>query len=324
MRSSYRSQWVARVAILGVGLSLFGCMSKEDRIKDVMTHEIERCKAAEGDFHQVRAHDGTTYQVLAQLCHEDMTDVVMTSEFSGNLQTGPLVWTGGEDRDSRAMVVTRVSWTEFDRAMRYRAQRDPGVDELRAAETNFAQAQEAYDRSAWLRLERLQNLIDLQAAQRREVENPASIGPVALAYLEETLQWAQSQGDRKTEARAKLAAMRYLTDYRETQQRGINNLGAGDRRIEAAIEHAQADGNREEAAKYREELEERRARRPMAQAEMEERMALAEREMCEVRRGLTVTGIEDDGLRTQITSALRHDCTEALARDSNEAAEVEE
>ncbi len=300
--------------VLGlVVMTAAGCMSREDRIKEVIEYELEACKQAEGDFYTVETHDGGTHRILAELCHLEPTDVVMNNEWTGTLRTGPLEWTGGEDQASRAMVLTRVAWGDFDRAMRYRNQSNAGTEELRAAEVSLAAAQDTYGDSAWLRVERLRNLLELRALDR-EADNPASIGAEAKGYFEELIQWAQENNRPVAGAQARLVVSDHLLTYRDRQQRGMENLGSGDRRLLAAIEHAEEAGNAEEAAEYRKELEERQARRPEAQAEMEDRIAFAEQELCELRSGLSVSGITDDDLRGQITAALRRvDCDEARA-----------
>jgi hypothetical protein len=305
-------------------VTLAGCMSREDRIAAVIAYEIEACKLAEGDFYEVTTHDGKKHLILTELCHLEPSEVVMNNEWTGTLTTGPLEWTGGEDQASRAMVVTRVAWGDFDRAMRYRSQNNPGVEELRAAEVNFAAAQDTYGDSAWLRVERLKNLLDLRGLDR-DADDPSSIGAEARGYFDELIAWADSASQPAAAAEARLAIVDYLSDFAERQRRGIETLGSGDRRLQAAIDHAVEAGDDDEAAEYRQELEERQARRPEAQAEMEGRIASAERELCELRHGLTVTGISEEGLRSRITSALgRVDCDAIRAAAATDDSDGEE
>lgn len=312
-----RAGLMGLVAMIGAG-----CMSREDRIKEVIVYEIERCKEATGDLYTVKSHDGTEHQVLSELCHLEPSDVEMRTEFSGSLTTGPLEWIGGDDPETRAMVLTGVGWTEFDRAMRYRNQSTMRDDDYKSAEANLAAAQEVYPESAWVRLERLKNLLEWRAAQGREVEDPASIGEDARAHFDELVSWASEAGEPEAGARARLMVVGYLNDYRDRQQRGIANLGSGDRRVEAAIAAAEEEGDREAAAAYKQELEERIERRPQAQKEMEERIFSAEVELCELRSGLSVTGIEDEGLRVQINGALRGvDCEKVMAVQAQAQAE---
>lgn len=316
--------WVVQAGLAGlIATMTTGCMSQEARIKEVIVYEIEKCKAeAKGDLYTVKSHDGKEHQILAELCHLEPSDVVMASEFSGVLTTGPLEWRGGDDPETRAMVLTGVSWTEFDRAMRYRNQSTMRDDDYKAAETNFAAAQEIYPESAWLRLERLKNLLEWRTAQGAEVEDPASIGAEARGHLDELVAWAKASGKVEAEAQGRLIAVKYLNDYRDRQQRGIANLGSGDRRIEAAIAAAEEEGDKESAKAYKQELEERVERRPQVQKEMEERIFLAEVEICELREGLSATGVENDSLKAQISSALRSvDCDKVQAAQVQAQAE---
>ena len=313
---------------LGAGLILLtamGCMSKEERIKEVIVYEIEKCKAADGEFYEVETHDENKHRVLTELCHLEPSDVVMNNEFTGTLSTGPLQWTGGEDQETRAMVLTRVAWEDFDRALRYRGQNNLSVSDYRAAENNFELAQNAFPQSTWLRIERLQNLLDMRAEVRSEDENPATIGEEARDYFDSVIEWATEEENRQAEVRARLAVLDHLGTYRDRQRRSLGNLGSRDSRMESVIKAAEEEGDSETAETYRAELEERRERRPAQIEEIEGRIQATELEMCELRSGLSVSGIEDNSLRSRITSALgAPDCDLVAAAAAKEESEEDD
>ena len=296
-----------------VALLVVGCSSMEDRIENVVEHEIEECKQTDDVFHTVRTQQGQTYEILAELCHLEPSDVEMHNEWRGTIKTGPLTWTAGEDEDERTVFLTRVAWDELDRATSSAGSDD--VETLEEAEEHFANAQDQYGDSAWLRQQRLENLLDLQG-EKRDSDAEKLLGSAVEDYAGEFVAWAQENDKPEAEAEARLAILDHLQGYMGAQESSIDGLGAQDDRLESALEHAEDEGDTEEAESYREELEERRERRPELREQLKERIANAEREGCGYTDGLNVDGVEDNELRNRITGRLSDfDCDVDVADD---------
>lgn len=295
-----------------------GCSSNQNRVQRVITLEIEKCKESTETFYEVEIRSGANYEILTELCHLEPSEVSMSSEWTGTLTTGPLEWTARENEDTRAMELIRVSWDDFDRALRHRAT-DPTETSLVSAERSFAAAQEDYGDSSWLRMERLRNLLDLRATTRSTGEdNPADIGDEARAYFEEVAQWAEDQGLGDVKVEAHLAVIEHLTDFQQRYARSIQTLDRRDEQMETAIRGAEHQEDRERVVMLTEELAERRANRPEEVARLQSRIDEAERVKCELRQGLSVDDVEDSGLRDQLTTLLEVECESALAQGEDD------
>ena len=306
-------QWLQKVAtgcVLAaiIGSSL-GCSSLEDRIENVVHHELEECKATDDLFHTVRTRTGGSFEILAELCHLEPSEVEMTNEWRGTIRTGPLIWMAEEDQEERAVMLRRVAWDTLDRALSHAGRENPSTEDFEEAERLFAQAQEQYGDSAWVRLERLDNLLRWRGDEMSTDDEESLVGEAAESYLEELIQWAQAAEDAETIAAARLAVVDHVEGYVSAQQRSIDTLGARDDRIAAAADHAEEEGDMEAAQEYRRELEERQEARPEVRAQLEERIELARREACGYVDAMHVDGVTDDALRQRTSSTMRNfDC----------------
>lgn len=299
-------KWTVR----GCGLALVlvmatGCSSTEDRIENVVTHELEQCQETEDVFHTVRTRTGSSFEILSELCHLEPSEVEMTNEWRGTMRTGPLVWMAEDDEEERAVMLRRVAWDELDRAKSYSGRQNPDVEDLETAEQHFATAEEQYGDSSYVRMLRLENLLNLQAEKISSDDVESLVGDAAESYFEEIVAWAGERDDAETIALARLAIVSHVEDYISRQERSIDTLGARDDRLKAAAEHAEDDGDREAAEEYRQELQERQDERPQVRERLQGRIERAEREACGYTDALNVDNIGDDDLRTRITSTLR-------------------
>ncbi|MFU8805257.1 MAG: hypothetical protein ACNA8W_15700, partial [Bradymonadaceae bacterium] len=249
--------------LLGLACILFipGCMSKEERAKNVIERGLEKCRDAEGDFFDVTLFDGSRQTVLREACLEPASDAELLTEWSAMVKTGPLEWVAGIDKGTSAWVLTNVQWEDLDRARRVRADRDAPADDFARAEGYFESAQEALPKNTWIRLERLRNLLDLRGKSRANDDpDPATIGPRAQAYFEELLAFAAETDQADVGAQARLMVIDHLQKYRRRQQAGLDSIGSRDEWLEKSIEEAKKEGKPEEAAEIQKDLDERRER----------------------------------------------------------------
>lgn len=306
-----RMDWMmSATALVGVMALLAGCSSMEDRIENVVEHELDECKQADERFHEVTTHGGESYEVLAELCHLEPSDVEMHTDWRGSIKTGPLMWTAEEDQDDSTVYLNRVAWDELDRARSAAGSDDPEV--LEEAEEHFAEAQSQYGDSGWLRLQRLDNLLDLRAERRSDEVGGSLVGDDVDELLAELIDWADSEDEPETAVRARLQVLNHLDDYIGGQESSIDAFGAQDNRLEAAIEHADEAGDTEEMEQYEEELQERRERRPEARAELEERIRDARTEGCDHIDELEVGDVDDDQLADRVEATVDDFDCEAL------------
>lgn len=300
---------VALVAVVA------GCSSMEDRIENVVSHELEQCQNSEDDFYTVNALDGD-YDILTDACESELGEVEMDTDYRGTVESGPLVWTAREE--GQAVTVTRVGWYALDRALELADRSDPEIEQLEEAAELFARAQDELEDSVWVRQRRLKNLVELQAATMDAGDEDVA-GEAVREYLDEFTGWAESNDEPEAAARARLTVISHLTDHIETQQESIERFGAGDERLRAAAQHAEDDGDMEEAREIRADLEQRIEERPERKAILEDRIEHAQRQKCVLTEDLHVEGVEDSAMRTQISSLVGdRDCDFDDADDADD------
>ncbi len=308
MRAWNWNRGMATTGILSLAL-VMGCSSMEDRIENVIQHELEQCKLSSETFYEASVAGGGDNEILAELCHLEPSEVEMDTDWRGRIRTGPAVWTAEENQDTATVQLTRVAWDRLDRAMS-RASSDD-VERLEEAEEHFQQAQEQYGDSAFVRQQRLENLLNIRAEKMSHDDDESLVGEAAEAYLAEVVSWAEDRDDREAVAQARMAVVSHIRDYLRSQERAVDRMESTDRddRLRAAAEAAEDDGDTEAAEEYMDELERREEERPERIEQLEARIERATREICEYTEILNVDGIDDDTLRSQVTSAMGdYDC----------------
>ena len=302
-------RWWLKGLVVATAVSTVACTSMEDRIENVVHHHLEQCKQSDDLFFTVTTRGSGSYEVLAELCHLEPSEVEMNNEWRGTIRTGPLVWLAEEDQDERAVLLRRVAWDQLDRAVSHAGRENPEEEDYEAAERHFSNAEEQYGESSWVKTQRLKNLLAWRGATYSEDDGESIVGDDAEAYLASLIDWANEQGDTELVMEARLAVIDQVNTYVERQQRALRGLGSRDEWYEAVARNARNDGDEEAAREYEETLEQRRAERPEAQERLEARILTARREACGYVDQLNVDGVSRDGLRAQISNIRRnYDC----------------
>ena len=300
-----------------------GCSSMEDRIENVVQHELERCQASDELFYEASVQGGGDNEELAELCHLEPSEVEMETDWRGRIRTGPAVWTAEENQNTSTVELRRVAWDRLDRAMSRASSDDP--ERLEEAEEHFAQAQEQYGDSVFVRQQRLENLLNLRSERMSHDDDESLVGDAAEASLAEVVEWAEGRDDRDAAAEARLAVVSHVANYISNQQRALERMDSTDRddRLKASAELAEEDGDDEAAQEYWDELERREEERPERLEQIEGRIERATREVCEYTEILNVDGINDDTRRSRVTSAMgEYDCD--FSEDDEEEDEGDE
>ncbi len=320
MNKEFVKKWSRRGgSLVLVAMVAAGCSSMEDRITNVVSHELEQCRNSDEDFYTVEGLDGE-YEILTEACEAELGEVEMQTDYRGIVNSGPLLWTAREE--GQAVAVKRVGWYALDRALEEADRSEPTVEQLERAEEFFARAQDEFEQGLWVRQRRLENLVQLQA-ETMSADTEDVVGEKVREYLEEFLGWLDEGDDFEAEARARLTVVSHLEGHINRQERSIEGLGSGDARLRAAAQHAEDDGDMEEARAIRADLEERIEERPKRKATIQGRIVNARRQKCELTDGLHVGDIDDGVLRQRITTLMSdRDCDfdeeEEIAEDGDE------
>ncbi len=313
-------RWTAGLCGAGILVaSAMGCTSMEDRIENVVEHEVQQCRLADGDFYTVETQTGSEYEVLAELCELEMSEVEMSNDWTGTISTGPVRWTASEDQDKRTVFITGAAWHSLNDALS--AAESDDAETLREADESFEEAIDEYGDSAWVRHQRLENLLELRAAERASTDDEV-LGDEVRDYFEEFVQWADEQDDAAVEARARVAVAGHLHDYIDRQEASVEQLGSGDRRRERQIEHAEDDGDTERVEMLREEFEQELEERPERRRSLQQRIQTAHQDGCEFSDELSTDGIESRELSDRISSTTgSFDCDYEVDDDLSDTGE---
>ncbi|MBA2663298.1 MAG: hypothetical protein H0U74_13505 [Bradymonadaceae bacterium] len=302
-----QSQPVISLLLAGVVavVAASGCKSDEDKIKEVIARGVEDCRKGTETFVEVAVFDRTKRKLLREACAEPIGEVTMRTEWAGVLKTGPIEWQAGADKETGAWVLTGATWNDMERALRFRSDTDAPRDVYERAEEALAGAQAGFEKSQWVRLERLKNLLDLRGKSRGAGDpDPASIGDAARKQLEETVAWAAENEQADVGAEARLLTIEHLRRYRSRQEMALEAIGSQDEWLIKSIESELKEGNKAEAEKIRAELKERQANAGKEREIVSTRIEAAKTNICSEMSKLTATGVTDNELRARVVDAL--------------------
>lgn len=306
---------------LAIALFLVGCTSNEEKMQRIVDAELERCLEAEGPFYDVRLQDGTD-EILVDACSGEVVEARQTDEFHGVARVGPYDWLFGNDPDTGVWVLTSVSWEPMEDARKALAGQEPTPEARERAEKALGEAQEVFPDNGWIRMTRVENALALrEETRKKDKETPAELAEAAEVY-ETNLAWAR-ENDKELAARMQLALIDHFEGYQRRVTSAVEGLGSQDDWFEAAIRDQLKEGNKEEAAKYQDDLDKMREKRPEDRARLYERLGKIFESVCGAVSGLTTDGVEDSDLTEMIeTKKSSIDCSpEARPQNPDEEAD---
>lgn len=312
--AEHRRRFVALLVGSGLLLAatgLSGCMSKREKAKKLLERRVEECRKAKGTWYKASILKGDEQtRILRQTCDEEMGTVQLTDEFTAKVEVGPYTWKAGIDEEMGAWVLQGVSWLALDRGLQRLDKSEPTAKELERGVEELAKAQEAYPKSAWIRLERLDGLVRLREKRREKTkESAVGLGERAKKQLTSTVEWAGDNDDPATAAKARLKAVQYVQDYIRSIEEAKSALGSQDDYYKKSIEEAEDAGNPEQAEKYRTELEEMKEKRPEKRELYDKLLGLADKRLCSHLSKLDAGDVEDDSVASRAKAAEeRVDC----------------
>ena len=179
----------------------------------------------------------------------------MDEEYSATTTLGPYTWEAGIDERTDVWTMKGISWETFDQARQRLETEDPGENRLQHTVNLLAKAQKEFPGSGWIRLRRLEKMVELNDKKTGGEKKPVDIGDEAIEYLEETIAWADKNDQPDIRAEAQVYVANYTKDYIDLMGKAKQNLGNQDDYFKKSIEVAEKAGDEEEADKYRKELD---------------------------------------------------------------------
>ncbi len=308
----------ALAGLLAAGALLAsGCQQPKKKAKKLFTQTLEDCRTTDSTFYEAELMTGDeTTDVLTETCQEEMSEITLDDgNHSAEMTVGPYTWQAGVNEATGIWVLKNITWEPLSLARTRLDAEDPSDNDLSRAIDLLGDAQNEYGKSGWVRVKRLEAMLDLRASTRSDDSESKGykLGDQAGDYYEETLAWAESNSSPKTAARARLAVTDYIRDYIDQTRRAKQSLGSQDEHLEKTIEQAEDDGDDEEAEKYRKELESLKEERPDKRERYDELMQQARKELCGYLDELSADGIDGEELTDRIDAANEGiDCQELL------------
>lgn len=285
--------------------ALVGCQNDEKNARAALEEAVEACRQAEvdGPYYALDVIGEEPENVLAITCKEEITGFEMLDQFEAKAMTGPTEWRIGQDADARIWLPMSAKWRALDEAIRALDEDDPSPETRQYVEEKLASAQSVAPESSFIRIRRLENLLELRATERRKTgtQEPWTLGQAAQSHLDETLSWATERDQDDVAAQARFMALETNLDYQGYLEMAIDSLGSQDEWLEKSIKASEKDEDFEAAQETRKELEQRRADRPRKRAQIEERMAANKAFMCERATQLNPSDVSETSFKKRIS-----------------------
>lgn len=315
-----------RPVALAVGLVLFaaglpGCMSKREKAKKLLKRRIEQCRKADGTWYQAEVLKGEEKtRILRQTCEEEMGTVQLADQFTAKVDVGPYTWTAGLDEEMGAWILRDAAWKSLERGLQRLDKEEPTDKELERGLEELAKAQDQYPKSAWIRLKRLEGLLQLREKRREKTEKSGvDLGDRASKQLSSTVEWATDNDDTATAAKARLKAVQYVEDYIRAIENAKSALGSQDDYYKKSIEEAEEANNPDQAEKYRTELEEMKEERPKKRKKYDSLLKQARKRLCSHLDKLAPGDIDDESVAKRARAAQSGTDCDAIRSDSKES-----
>lgn len=282
-----------------------GCASPEEKAKKVIDKAVETCRNAEpeGRFYKVELFDGKHDEILHVACKDELEKFEMTSEVSAHAYTGPVRWGVRVDKESGLWTLMTAEWSNLQRARNAIKESDPSEESLAYAAKHFAKAQDEAPSSAWIRLRRLEALLELRMKTRKkDTPNPLSFGEEADKHLQETVAWAKENDDLETQVEAQYLAVNHLSDYLDRVDMVLSSTGSSDEWLIKSAELAEKEGDHKKAKEIRADLEKQRQKRAEEKELFTKRRQKLQTLLCEEASKLQPAGISDSDLQQQVVA----------------------
>ena len=321
--SIWRQYALTALAALVALAATAGCTSQKEKATTTIKKAVEACQKddSKGAFHEVRLFDGSTEKVLKATCDNKLGEFEMLTEFTAKANTGPTVWNASVDEEMGVWVMAGAGWPTLNKALNAIDTEDPTEESMKRAEKFFAESQQEQPQSAWVRLRRLENLLNLRTKTRgKDTPNPVQIGPESQKYFEQTLAWAKENDHLDARVEARYLVVEHIRDHIDRIELGLSASGSQDEWFLKAAKQAEKDGEPDKAEEYRKELAEMQEKRKKDKKILGARKKKAKKYLCEHLAKLSPAGVDDTTLQQRVVAAKNAvDCMKSA--DDKEVAE---
>lgn len=297
MQRRYIIGFAPLVGVLGL-LIATGCTSDEEKMKTVLAPRLAKCIGAEGTFADLPDATGGNKKVFVAGCKEELTGVKRVDEFKGEAKTGPYTWHFGVD-DLGTWMVTDITWKTFEDGRKAIEAVDPSEEEYARGLDLLTKAHEEWPKSPWIAIKRVETALKLRKKRGPGDESPLLVGKQVEAILADTVNWGKSNGNEAVAKTAEALVASYYEKQRRLHVDALKDFGSSDDWLINSIALAEREKNKEDVEKYKKELEERKAERPVKIKEARQKVFEVTLETCkhyQAAQEITAEDLLDEGL----------------------------
>ncbi|MEC9442076.1 MAG: hypothetical protein VYE40_13315 [Myxococcota bacterium] len=321
---SPRSTKLSTALLAALALTFIGgCTPPDELIKKMLGGHLEKCKSAEGDFAEIKLFDGNTEKILKSTCEEPVTELVIEDKIKASAKIGPYKWLIGQNPDSGVWVVSGIEWREMTDAQRILSEDDPDANTLEAGAKHFEDVEKALPNSPWVKLSRLELLLQLRKKTRnkkdqKEESDITGLGERAQTQYNAIQEWAKANSNADLATKSRVMIIDYYRNYNNFIDNALETQGSGDEHLQNAIKMAEKEKNEADAEKYRKELERVTAERVVETERLTKRQKALKKAMCEEIAMLSADGIKDDALKSSAIAAKESGKTLCAAEEAKQ------
>lgn len=288
-----RALYVCVVLCVFAGLSA-GCTPPQEKVQKVVNATVELCKKGQPPFVEIdlMAKDRKA-SVLREACDQAAGEVAFLDEFTATASVGPYKLNIALEEESHVWMLRSMEWDVMERVRSARKDKEKTAASLEATDKDLSALIQAVPESAWPRLERLDNALELRKKQRKVDEEPG-VGPLVEQVLGETVAWSKEGERAEVGAKAQLKVLDSLKKYHSDTEGELGALGSSDDVLIKSIDLAKKEKNKEDQANYEQELAERLAKRPAVEARLKTRLDALSKHLCTYVPQLNASLLKDE------------------------------
>ena len=272
-------------AFIGLTGAVCGCTSDKQKVRKLLEGKLKTCQKQtdQQPFYKMPLYNGDEKtEVLSSVCSESVSKLERKDDYSFRAEVGPYTWHLGLNTDLGVWNLEDVEWNTLAEARRRLAHRDLEPDDKKEIGQILSDAQSQYPASEWIRLKRLEMLLEYRSADRSiDEKEPLSLGDSVNSYLSDLKAWAQKNDKTNVANEAEYMVADHLYEAKSWVDNFVNPSTRRDEWLQQSIKKAKEDDNPKKAEQYEKELEKTREKRKKRKKIAEKLVEPLNKKVCE-------------------------------------------
>lgn len=276
-------------------LASAACTPTEQKIAKKFDDAISRCKGTQETFAELKLSHGEARKILRSACAIPIGKVKMTDAFHGEATMGPYTLRAGQEDKTGIWVLASIDWEPMSTALAELDAQDRDEASFARVVKALGEAEPGMPDEPWIKVTRFENMLAIRKRERAKAAD-TSLGKETEDYYNAIIKWAAEKNQPAVAQKVRLMVVDYYNAYTQFLSQNLE-AGDADERLKTAIQHAE---NKEQAAKYQEELDKLVKAREAAAKVAKEKIAEIQKRLCAEAPLLSEKGIEDKDLKVRI------------------------